>query len=92
MGPCVHKSGNGDEKCDGEDDSARLGESKPAPEPGSRKAVALNPDSKAPKDAKVLWAGTDDGLVHVSRDGGIRWENVTAAIPDLPRAKTRKPR
>jgi hypothetical protein len=33
VGPCVYKSGNADEKCDGEDDSARLGESKPVPEP-----------------------------------------------------------
>jgi photosystem II stability/assembly factor-like uncharacterized protein len=25
----------------------------------------------------VLWAGSDDGLVHVSRDDGKNWENVT---------------
>ncbi|MFO7981605.1 MAG: glycosyl hydrolase [Candidatus Aminicenantes bacterium] len=25
----------------------------------------------------VLWAGSDDGLVHVSKDGGQNWENVT---------------
>ena len=30
----------------------------------------------------MLWAGTDDGLVHVSRDGGRTWQNVTP--PDLP--------
>src|SRR5262245_19317086 len=30
----------------------------------------------------VLWAGSDDGLVHVSRDGGTSWKNVTP--PDLP--------
>ncbi|HVX30310.1 MAG TPA: glycosyl hydrolase, partial [Nitrolancea sp.] len=30
----------------------------------------------------VLWAGSDDGLVHVSRDGGGSWQNVTP--PDLP--------
>ena len=29
----------------------------------------------------LLWAGTDDGLVHVSRDDGGSWENVTP--PDL---------
>ena len=34
--------------------------------------------------AKVLWAGSDDGLVHVTRDGGDRWENVTTNIPELP--------
>jgi len=25
----------------------------------------------------LFWAGTDDGLVHVSRDGGASWKNVT---------------
>ena len=30
------------------------------------------------------WAGSNDGLVHVSRDGGATWTNVTANIPDLP--------
>src|SRR5205085_2139414 len=25
----------------------------------------------------LLWAGSDDGLVHVSRDGGKTWSNVT---------------
>jgi photosystem II stability/assembly factor-like uncharacterized protein len=29
------------------------------------------------KDSQVLWAGTDDGLVHVTRDGGKTWQNVT---------------
>jgi photosystem II stability/assembly factor-like uncharacterized protein len=40
--------------------------------------------AESPKDAKVLWAGSDDGLVHVTRDGGIRWNNVTSNVPDLP--------
>jgi len=30
----------------------------------------------------VLWAGSDDGLVHVTRDNGANWEDVTP--PDLP--------
>ena len=29
----------------------------------------------------VLWAGTDDGLIHLTRDGGKTWKNVTP--PDL---------
>ncbi|MEO7793924.1 MAG: glycosyl hydrolase [Thermoanaerobaculia bacterium] len=29
--------------------------------------------------AGELWAGTDDGLVHVTRDGGANWTNVTPA-------------
>jgi photosystem II stability/assembly factor-like uncharacterized protein len=40
--------------------------------------------AESPLDAKVLWAGSDDGLVHVSRNGGIRWDNVTANVPDFP--------
>ena len=33
--------------------------------------------------AGLLWAGTNDGLVHVSEDGGATWRNVTANIPGL---------
>jgi photosystem II stability/assembly factor-like uncharacterized protein len=29
------------------------------------------------QDPNVLWAGTDDGLVQLTRDGGKTWENVT---------------
>jgi photosystem II stability/assembly factor-like uncharacterized protein len=28
-------------------------------------------------DAKVMWAGSDDGLVHVTKDGGKTWTNVS---------------
>jgi photosystem II stability/assembly factor-like uncharacterized protein len=28
-------------------------------------------------DANVLWAGSDDGMIHVTRDGGKMWANVT---------------
>jgi photosystem II stability/assembly factor-like uncharacterized protein len=30
-------------------------------------------------DAKVIWAGSDTGLLHVTRDGGKSWQNVTPA-------------
>ena len=39
---------------------------------------------EAPTEAGVIWVGTDDGLVQVTRDGGTDWKNVTANIPDLP--------
>jgi hypothetical protein len=29
------------------------------------------------KDIHTIWAGTDDGLIHVTRDGGKTWKNVT---------------
>jgi photosystem II stability/assembly factor-like uncharacterized protein len=38
----------------------------------------------APGDSDVLWVGTDDGLVQITRDGGKHWTNVTSHIPDLP--------
>lgn len=28
-------------------------------------------------DGNVIWCGTDDGLIHVTRDGGKNWQNVT---------------
>ena len=31
----------------------------------------------SPRDANVLWAGSDDGLVHVTTDGGKSWQLVT---------------
>jgi photosystem II stability/assembly factor-like uncharacterized protein len=38
--------------------------------------------AESPHRKGVLWAGTDDGLVHRSEDGGQTWSNVTP--PDLP--------
>ncbi|RLA37941.1 MAG: hypothetical protein DRR15_00590 [Gammaproteobacteria bacterium] len=32
---------------------------------------------ESPQDANTLWAGTDDGLLHVTRDGGETWSEVT---------------
>src|SRR5439155_1538037 len=37
---------------------------------------------ESPHERDVLWAGTDDGLVHLSRDRGRTWQPVTP--PDLP--------
>ena len=37
-------------------------------------------------DINVIWAGSDDGLVHMTRDGGKNWANVTPkGMPDLGR-------
>ncbi|HJQ20301.1 MAG TPA: glycosyl hydrolase [Gemmatimonadaceae bacterium] len=33
--------------------------------------------NESPLTKGLLWAGSDDGLLHVSRDGGAHWENVT---------------
>lgn len=37
---------------------------------------------ESPVQAGVIWVGTDDGLVQLTRDGGANWNNVTP--PDLP--------
>ncbi len=36
---------------------------------------------ESPYEKGVFWAGSDDGLVHISRDGGANWANITP--PDL---------
>jgi len=38
--------------------------------------------AESPLERGLFWAGSDDGLVHISRDGGQHWQNVTP--PDLP--------
>jgi len=38
--------------------------------------------AESPHERDVLWAGTDDGLVHLSRDRGKTWQAVTP--PELP--------
>jgi len=46
------------------------------PEKGKHRGViyAVAPSYK---EADTIWAGTDDGLIHITRDGGKSWQNVT---------------
>jgi hypothetical protein len=32
--------------------------------------------SESPVDEKILWVGTDDGLIQVSKDGGKKWKKI----------------
>ncbi|MFX6201675.1 hypothetical protein ABTF50_19955, partial [Acinetobacter baumannii] len=32
------------------------------------------------KDINTIWAGSDDGLIHVTKDGGKKWTNTTPAV------------
>jgi len=42
--------------------------------------------AESPVTAGVIWAGSDDGLVHVTRDNGKTWKNVTPrGIPEWSR-------
>ena len=45
--------------------------------PGPQGAVTAL--SLSPRNAKVFWTGSDDGLIHVTVDGGAHWKNVTPA-------------
>jgi photosystem II stability/assembly factor-like uncharacterized protein len=40
--------------------------------------------AESPLEKGLLWAGSDDGLIQVSRDGGKSWVNVTENVPGLP--------
>lgn len=40
---------------------------------------------ESPLKQGLLWAGTNDGLVHVSQDNGAKWDNVTKKIPAMPK-------
>ena len=33
--------------------------------------------AESPRVKDLIWAGSDDGLVHVTKDGGQNWTNVT---------------
>jgi hypothetical protein len=41
--------------------------------------------SESPKDANVIWVGTDDGNLQVTRDAGKTWTNVVGNIAGLPK-------
>src|SRR5208282_5745825 len=40
--------------------------------------------AESPKNGEVIWAGTDDGNVQVTRDGGKHWTNVARNVSGLP--------
>jgi photosystem II stability/assembly factor-like uncharacterized protein len=40
--------------------------------------------AESPKDANVVWAGTDDGNLQVTKDGGKNWSLLNANITGLP--------
>ena len=40
--------------------------------------------AESPLDENVIWVGTDDGNVQVTKDGGKNWQNVVSNIQGLP--------
>jgi len=41
--------------------------------------------SESPKNGQIIWVGTDDGNLQITRDGAKTWTNVVGNIPDLPK-------
>jgi len=39
--------------------------------------------SESPKNGQLIWVGTDDGNIQITRDGGKNWTNVAANAPDI---------
>jgi photosystem II stability/assembly factor-like uncharacterized protein len=46
---------------------------------------AISTIAESPLEAKILWVGTQDGNVQVSRDGGQTWKNVAGNVSGVPR-------
>ncbi len=46
------------------------------PEHGHHRGVIYTL-APSPRDGDLIWAGTDDGLIHITRDGGAHWRDVT---------------
>ncbi|MGA2591497.1 MAG: sialidase [Bryobacteraceae bacterium] len=42
--------------------------------------------SESPKNGQVIWVGTDDGNVQITRDGGGHWTNVIGNVPGIGKA------
>ncbi|MFM8771612.1 MAG: VPS10 domain-containing protein [Candidatus Kapaibacterium sp.] len=40
--------------------------------------------AESPRKESIIWAGTDDGNLQVTADGGSTWRNVVANVPGLP--------
>lgn len=40
--------------------------------------------AESPREKGMIWVGTNDGLVQLTRDNGRTWTNLTANIPNLP--------
>ncbi|MFH1765928.1 MAG: sialidase, partial [Gemmatimonadota bacterium] len=47
-------------------------------------AAVLFAIAESPVEEGVIWTGSNDGLVQITRDGGESWTNVTGNIPGLP--------
>jgi photosystem II stability/assembly factor-like uncharacterized protein len=56
---------------------ASVGKYRGSPEAQAEQRGVIYALAPSPKDGKVIWAGTDDGLIHRTADGGRTWKDVT---------------
>jgi hypothetical protein len=51
---------------------------------GQTSFSTLTTIGESPIDARLLYTGSDDGQLFVTRDGGQKWTNLTSRVPGLP--------
>jgi photosystem II stability/assembly factor-like uncharacterized protein len=51
---------------------------------GAEYYCTISAVAESPREKGVIWVGSDDGLVHISRDSGKNWSNVTKNITGIP--------
>jgi photosystem II stability/assembly factor-like uncharacterized protein len=51
---------------------------------GVEYAAVVMAIAESPREKGLIWAGTNDGQLQVTRDAGKTWTNVTKNIPNLP--------
>lgn len=66
-------------------DKARLEEAKKT----NLQYATIYTFAESPKKPGLLWAGTDDGNVQMSPDGGVTWTNITAGFYDMKTGKAK---
>jgi photosystem II stability/assembly factor-like uncharacterized protein len=64
---------------------ARVAEGALSRHDGQTSFSTLTTIAESPLDARVIYTGTDDGQVQMTRDGGQTWTNLTARVTGLPR-------
>ena len=53
---------------------------------GAENHTAIMAIAPSPVERGVIWVGTDDGNVQLTRDAGATWTNMVDRIPDIPEA------
>ena len=51
---------------------------------GAEEYGTITAFAESPLVPGLLWVGTDDGNLHITRDGGASWTGVRANVPDVP--------